>query len=66
MLVAELRSQSDTAHLKAWYLCERKYVGGYQNYGPFLGTLKKRCRIITGIQKGAIILTTPYVWNALR
>ena len=33
------------------------YMGGSQNYGPFLGTLI-RCRIIIGIQKGPIILTT--------
>ena len=30
-------------------------MGGGQNYGPFLGTLNTRCRII---QKGTIILTT--------
>ena len=28
-----------------------KHVGGCQNYGPFLGTLNIRCRIIIGIQK---------------
>ena len=33
-------------------------VGGCQNYGPFLDTLNIRCRIIIGIQKGTIILTT--------
>ena len=33
-------------------------MGGCQNYGPFLGTLSIRCRIIIGIQKGTIILTT--------
>ena len=33
-------------------------MGGYQNYGPFLGTLNIRGRIIIGIQKGTIILTT--------
>ena len=27
-------------------------MGGCQNYGPFLGTLNIRCRIIIGIQKG--------------
>ena len=27
------------------------YLGGCQNYGPFLGTLNIRCRIIIGIQK---------------
>ena len=33
-------------------------VGGCQNYGPFLGTLNNRCRIINRlILKGTIILT---------
>ena len=36
-------------------------MGGYQNYGPFLGTLNIRGRIITGIQKGTIILTTTHI-----
>ena len=36
-------------------------AGGCQNYGPFSGTLNIRCRIITGIQKGTIILTTTHV-----
>ena len=27
------------------------YMGGCQNYGPFLGTLNIRGRIITGTQK---------------
>ena len=26
-------------------------MGGCQNYGPFLGTLNIRCRIMIGIQK---------------
>ena len=33
------------------------HMGGCQNDGPFLGTLNNRCRIITGTQKGTIILT---------
>ena len=33
-------------------------MGGCQNYGPFLGTLNIRGRIIIGTQKGTIILTT--------
>ena len=37
-------------------------MGGYQNYGPFLGTLNTRGRIIIGIQKGTIILTTTHIW----
>ena len=36
-------------------------MGGCQNYGPFLGTLNIRCRIILGTQKGTIILTTTHV-----
>ena len=36
-------------------------MGGCQNYGPFLGTLNIRCRIILGIQKGTIILTTTHI-----
>ena len=31
------------------------YMGGCQNYGPFLGTLNNRCRIIIGTQKGGHI-----------
>ena len=37
---------------------ERMQLGRCQNYGPFLGTLNIRCRIIIGTQKGTIILTT--------
>ena len=36
-------------------------MGGNQNYGPLLGTLNIRCRIIIGIQKGTIILTTTHI-----
>ena len=36
-------------------------MGGCQNYGPFLGTLNIRRRIIIGIQKGTIILTTTQI-----
>ena len=37
-----------------------RHMGGCQNYGPFLGTLNTRCRIIIGIQEGTIILTTTH------
>ena len=37
------------------------YMGGCQNYGPFSGTLNIRGRIIIGIQKGPIILTTTHM-----
>ena len=37
------------------------YMGGCQNYGPFLGTLDIKCRIVIGIQKGTIILTTTHM-----
>ena len=36
-------------------------MGGCQNYRPFLGSLNIRCRIIIGIQKGTIILTTTHI-----
>ena len=36
-------------------------MGGCQNYGPFLGTLNIRGRIILGTQKGTIILTTTHI-----
>ena len=37
------------------------YMGGCQNYGPFLGTLNIRRRIIIGTQKGAVILRTTHM-----
>ena len=37
------------------------YMGGCQNYGPFLGTLDIRGRIIIGTQKGTTILTTTHM-----
>ena len=37
------------------------HMGGCQNYGPFLGTLNNRCRIIIGTQKGTIVLTTTHI-----
>ena len=36
-------------------------MGGCQNYGPFLGALNNKCRIIIGIQKGTIVLTTTHI-----
>ena len=42
------------------YMDALGYKGGCQNYGPFLGTLNNRCRIIIGTQKGTIILTTTH------
>ena len=36
-------------------------MGGCQDYGPFLGALNTRCRIIIRIPKGTIILTTTRV-----
>ena len=38
------------------------YMGSCQNDGPFLGTLNIRSRIIIGIQKGTIILTTTHIY----
>ena len=37
-------------------------MGDCQNYGPFLGTLTIRGRIIIGTQKGTIILTTTHIY----
>ena len=37
------------------------YMGGCQNYGPSLGTLNIRCRIIIVIPEGTIILTTTHM-----
>ena len=39
----------------------KPHVGGCQNYGRFLGTLNIRGRIIIGIQKGTISLTTTHI-----
>ena len=39
-------------------------MGGFQNYGPVLGTLYIRCRIIMGIQQGIINLTTSHIRDA--
>ena len=39
----------------------RCYMGGCQNYGPFLGTLNIRCRTILRTPKGTIILTTTHM-----
>ena len=35
-------------------------MGSCQNYGPFLGTLNIRCRIIIRDPKGTIIWTTTH------
>ena len=50
----------------AWIKLERlaPYMGNCQ-IGPFLGTLNIRCRIIRGIQKGTIILTTTHIASRL-
>ena len=43
----------------------RSIWGDCQNYGPFLGTLNLRCRIIIGTQIGTIILTTTHMfWSS--
>ena len=36
-------------------------IGWLSNYGPFLGTLNIRFRIITSTQKGTLILTTTHL-----
>ena len=42
------------------------YMGGCQKYGPFLGPVNIRCRIIIGIQKGTIILTTTQMIGSIN
>ena len=37
------------------------HMGGCQNYGPFLGPLDTRCRIILRTQEGIIVLTTTHM-----
>ena len=36
-------------------------MGGCQNYGPLLGPLNIRCRIILRTQKGTVVLTTTHI-----
>ena len=42
------------------------YMGGYQSYDPFLGTLTISGCIIIGIQQGTIIVTTTHKLSELR
>ena len=49
---------------KGWKLKQPSsglYMAGCQNYGPFLGTLNIRGRIVIGTQKGTIILITTHI-----
>ena len=43
-----------------WYMS--LHMSGCQIYGPFLGTLNNRCRIIIGTQKGTLTLTTTHIY----
>ena len=47
---------------KTWGL----YMGGWQNYVPFRGTLNIRCRIIIGIQEKTRILATSQMYLTLN
>ena len=40
------------------------HLGACQNYGPLLGTLNIRCRIIIRTRKGTLILTTTHLVDA--
>ena len=57
LTLAQVQAKSEDKGKEA----KQKHVGGCQNYGPFLGTLNNRCRIIIGAQKGTLILTTTHV-----
>ena len=59
MEVWYVKTQAPMAGPSVYILLEiYTYMGGCQNYDPFWGTLNSRCRIIVGIHKGTIILTT--------
>ena len=46
-------------------LCQHCFqMGGCQNYGPLLGPLNTRCRIILRSQTGTINLTSTQMWLA--
>ena len=42
------------------------HMGGCQNYGPLLGPLNTKCRIIKRTQKGTIVLTTTHIHACMR
>ena len=41
--------------------CRKLHMDGCQNYGPLLGSLNTRCRIMIRTQKGTRILTTTHM-----
>ena len=45
------------------YVYTYVYMGGCLNYGPLLGTVNIRCRIMIGTPKGTIILTTTHIYT---
>ena len=56
-------SLSDTRKPLHW---DDVQVGSCQNYGPFLGTLNIKCRILIRTQKGTIILTATHFESVPR
>ena len=56
----EWSSALNQRHLKSEPALQA-YMGGSQNYGPCLGTLNSRCRIMIGTPEGTIILTTSHI-----
>ena len=44
-----------------WAATDMRHMVGCQSYGPFLGTLNTRCRIVIGTQKRTIIFTTTHI-----
>ena len=48
--------------LRCMWFDDDIHMGGCQNYGPLLGALNIRCRIIRRTQKGTLILTTIYIY----
>ena len=52
---------SSTSSVAVKGLPEWGYMGGCQNYGPLLGPLNTRCRIMLRTPKGTIILITTHI-----
>ena len=52
--------------LEAFFASAPPYVGGCQNYGPFLGPYYNTAPIIYGTQKGTLILTTTHMFRILK
>ena len=55
------RRSACVKRIKIKYAAHEVEMGGGQNYGPLLGPLSTRCRIMVRTQKGTIILTATHI-----